>query len=387
MRTEHRHREVDVGPARAGVFQPTGAVAMTTSDDYTSFAVKIEPRALENAVEEILGRPVPRPLQLGPSLDLGAGHGAGRARLVRFLAAQSGPDGLAGSEIVAAPLREAVVHGLLRAVDHRYRDELDAPVPSFAPRALRRVVDAVQADPAHEFTLANMAAIAMGERAHPAGDVPAAPRHHPHRSPPPGPARPRPPGAPDGRPRGDDGQPRRPTVGLSPHRPLRGGLPRPVWRAALGGRSRGRGPSALSVPDPARNGSTRAHPRRLTGGMSSAAGPEARPADLRPGISLRAAAPGRLDDAAAFCLGTAVDEALDRHPWGVVLDLSEVDEVTPAGLAMLVRVAVRAGALDVGLCPVCSSAVRSVIAGAGLRELFDLHDSIGEALAALGVTR
>lgn len=46
-----------------------------------------------------------------------------------------------------APLREAGVHGLLRTVDHPYRDALDPSAPSFAPTALRWVVDAVEADP------------------------------------------------------------------------------------------------------------------------------------------------------------------------------------------------------------------------------------------------
>jgi anti-anti-sigma regulatory factor len=117
---------------------------------------------------------------------------------------------------------------------------------------------------------------------------------------------------------------------------------------------------------------------------ASSAGP-ARAADLRPGIPLLAAAPGPLDVAAAEQLGDVLDETLDRHPWGVVLDLSGVDEMSPAGVEMLVRVAVRAGRLDVGLCPVPSDAVLAAIAGAGSRELFDLHACIDEALAALGV--
>lgn len=64
------------------------------------------------------------------------------------------------SEMVAAPLREAVLHGLLRAVDHPYRDALDAPAPSFGPAALRRIVHAVEADPTCAFTLTDMARIA-----------------------------------------------------------------------------------------------------------------------------------------------------------------------------------------------------------------------------------
>jgi hypothetical protein len=73
---------------------------MTTSDDYDSLAVKLDPRALEDALEEILGRPVPRALEIEPSFDLTAA-GAGWARLVDLVATESHPDGLAGSEIVA----------------------------------------------------------------------------------------------------------------------------------------------------------------------------------------------------------------------------------------------------------------------------------------------
>ena len=132
---------------------------MTTSDDYSSLAVKIEPRALDDALEAVLGRSVGQPLALGPGIDLRTRVGAGWVRLVRLFLDEAGPGGVASSEMVAAPLREAVLHGLLRVVDHPYREALDAPVPSFGPAALRRVVDAVEADPARELTLTDMARI------------------------------------------------------------------------------------------------------------------------------------------------------------------------------------------------------------------------------------
>ena len=79
---------------------------------------------------------------------------------MRLLVAEAGTGGMASSEIVAAPLREAVLHGLLRAIDHPYREALDAPAPSFGPAALRRVLDAVEADPTRDITLTDMANIA-----------------------------------------------------------------------------------------------------------------------------------------------------------------------------------------------------------------------------------
>ena len=156
----HRGRVVHADRSRGVVFRATGAVAMTTGDDFSSLAVKIAPGTLEAALEAIIGRPVTRPLALGPEIDLRTRAAAGWTELVRLLVNEAGPCGLAGDEIVAAPLREAVVHGLLRAVDHPYRDALDAPAPSFGPAALRRVVDAVEADPARDLTLTDLARIA-----------------------------------------------------------------------------------------------------------------------------------------------------------------------------------------------------------------------------------
>lgn len=155
-----RGHVVHVDPSRGVVFQATGEVAMSTSDDYSCLAVKIAPGALEDALEAILGRPVTHPLALSSTIDLRTRAGAGWAQLVQLLVAEAGPGGMASSEIVAAPLREAVLHGLLRAVDHPYRDALETPAPSFGPAALRRVLDAVEADPTREFTLTDMANIA-----------------------------------------------------------------------------------------------------------------------------------------------------------------------------------------------------------------------------------
>jgi AraC-like DNA-binding protein len=155
-----RGEVVEVDAGQGVVFQASGEVAMTTSDDYSCLAVKIAPGALEGALETILGRPVTQPLALSSTIDLRTRAGAGWARLVRLLVDEAGPTGMADSEMVAAPLREAVLHGLLRAVDHPYREALDAPAPSFGPATLRRIVDTVEADPTRDLTLTEMARIA-----------------------------------------------------------------------------------------------------------------------------------------------------------------------------------------------------------------------------------
>ncbi len=107
--------------------------------------------------------------------------------------------------------------------------------------------------------------------------------------------------------------------------------------------------------------------------------------DVRPGIVRVRAAAGTLGSFAVAELGSAVDAALARRPWGVVVDLRPLDAVTPAGLAMLVRVAGAAGELDIGLNIVCPDVLRSGLVQFDLTELFELNHDLDAALAALGV--
>ena len=107
--------------------------------------------------------------------------------------------------------------------------------------------------------------------------------------------------------------------------------------------------------------------------------------DIRPGIVRVRAAAGTLGSFAVAELGSAIDAALARRPWGIVLDLGPLDAVTSAGMAMLVRVAVAAGEHDIGLSVVCTDVVRCAIGRMDLAELFELHDALDAALAALGV--
>lgn len=106
---------------------------------------------------------------------------------------------------------------------------------------------------------------------------------------------------------------------------------------------------------------------------------------ILPGIVGVRAAVGALGGFAVGKLGSALDAALARSPWGVVLDLRPVDMVTPAGMAMLVRVAVAAGERDVGLRMVCPDVVRDAAEQLGLTRLFDIDEDLDFALGALGV--
>ncbi|MFI8932910.1 AraC family transcriptional regulator [Streptomyces sp. NPDC053474] len=148
------------GAGSAGVYQPVGDTVLDRwSGDCRLLAVKVDRTALEGRLERLIGRPVPSPVTFGPVFDTRRGAGRGWARLVRTVAADlREDDGVLTHPLVAEPLQEALLNGLLLAADHRYRDRLADPVHQLRPAPVKRVTDAVQARPEHPFTTASLAA-------------------------------------------------------------------------------------------------------------------------------------------------------------------------------------------------------------------------------------
>jgi AraC-like DNA-binding protein len=158
----HRGRTVDIDTTRAAVAQPDGEVDMRCGDGFACHSVTITTERVTDALEHRLGHPVDRPLELGGSFDLRTPAGRAWSGMVRRLASSS----LLDHPVLAAPLEENLAVRLLLAVDHRYRDELDGSIRSWAPGPVRRMVDAIEESPRHPFTLAELADIAgVGVRA------------------------------------------------------------------------------------------------------------------------------------------------------------------------------------------------------------------------------
>ncbi|WP_436530514.1 AraC family transcriptional regulator [Actinoplanes sp. HUAS TT8] len=153
----------------AAVFGPVGDTVVDSWDgDCRILAVKIGRAELETQLERLLDRPVRGPVDLGPELDIRRGPGASWARLARLITDDvSGPEGLTAHPMIGARMKEALVTGLLLSTDHRYRGPLDRQSPALAaPGAIRRVVDAMRAQPGRPFTVADLADIAgVGSRA------------------------------------------------------------------------------------------------------------------------------------------------------------------------------------------------------------------------------
>jgi AraC-like DNA-binding protein len=159
VESEHRGHTVHADVDRAAVYQPVGCARMRECvPGCNMLAVKIERAALEDYLGAVLDRPLQVPLDLAPSFDLTRGLGRSWATLVRLLSAEvDQADSLVHDPIVSAAMCESVIGGLLLAVDHPYRDELHRPAPPCHPRAVRRSVAAMEADPAYPFTVVDLA--------------------------------------------------------------------------------------------------------------------------------------------------------------------------------------------------------------------------------------
>jgi AraC-like DNA-binding protein len=149
----HRGHTVDVDRDRAAVFQPGDDVGVRSADDCAVCAVRVDTDALEDALEHLLGHAVRRPLDLADSFDLRSAAAQAWTQLVRHLASPA----VRSHPVLARPAQEAVLTRLLLAVDHPYREELDAPIHSWAPHPVQRMVDAVEAAPERPFTSAELA--------------------------------------------------------------------------------------------------------------------------------------------------------------------------------------------------------------------------------------
>ncbi|QGZ48340.1 helix-turn-helix domain-containing protein [Streptomyces sp. QHH-9511] len=146
----------------AVVLDPSGDTVLDRwSGDCRAVSVKIGATALADRLERLLGRPLRGPLAFEPRLDVARGPGLSWVRFARQVAHEAlAGDSLAQHPLVAAPLQEALLNGLLLAAEHPWRDELAHPSEPLRPAPVKRAMDAVLACPEHPFTTTELAGLA-----------------------------------------------------------------------------------------------------------------------------------------------------------------------------------------------------------------------------------
>ncbi|MHA6793663.1 AraC family transcriptional regulator [Pseudonocardia bannensis] len=146
-------------PDTAAVYRPDGCSTLQGwSGGGELVGLKIDRRAVETGLADLIDAPVRGPVALSPVLDVGRGAGRQWWTLARSLLTLIGdPDGPLARPLVARPLAQAVISGLLHAVDHPYRATLAADPPSPPPAAIRKAVDLLEGEPQTPFTVVDIA--------------------------------------------------------------------------------------------------------------------------------------------------------------------------------------------------------------------------------------
>ena len=160
LRSRHRGTAVLADPTRAAVYRPVGDIDLEWPGDCSLLSVKVERAALERELDAALDQQIVSPLLLGESFDLVDAPGRTWAALVGLLHAElCAADGLAAQPRMAARWRDMVISGLALTVEHPYGDEPAGLQGPRRPRTVKRALDAMHAEPARQFTAADLAAI------------------------------------------------------------------------------------------------------------------------------------------------------------------------------------------------------------------------------------
>jgi AraC-like DNA-binding protein len=159
MSFEQHRVEVAATADRGAVFQPTaGPVLVQTPAASTTRALVVAKWILGAQLELLLDRPISGTVTLAPALDLRTVTGRGWLRLVTLLTgAMREPNHAFLRPIVAEPLCQALVTGLLLTADHRYADELARPATTCRPRHVKIAIDLIRAHPERPHTTASLA--------------------------------------------------------------------------------------------------------------------------------------------------------------------------------------------------------------------------------------
>ncbi|WP_433791973.1 AraC family transcriptional regulator [Actinoplanes sp. CA-252034] len=161
VRARRDGHEVTATPATALVFRPGDRVRLRQEPNTAELDVRIESWALEAELVRLLGHPIDTPIDLPPAFDLTGGPAHSWSRLIRLLRDElEHENSLIFEPLIAEQLCSSVLSGLLLSVPHRYADELVAPAVTGPPRPIRRVLDAISAEPDRPFTVGELAAIA-----------------------------------------------------------------------------------------------------------------------------------------------------------------------------------------------------------------------------------
>jgi AraC-like DNA-binding protein len=159
--TECRHGDecVRCGPGTAAVFPPKGLAMARWAAGSKIISVKLDRRAVDDALSDALGREVTSQPDFTPLMPIGAVATRSWINMVVLFKEQFfRPQSLVNQPLVGMPFADSLVRGFLLAADHSSRDALLGDEQQIAPRAVRAAVGIIEEEAHLPLTLSAIAA-------------------------------------------------------------------------------------------------------------------------------------------------------------------------------------------------------------------------------------
>nr|WP_275403999.1 helix-turn-helix domain-containing protein [Pseudonocardia acidicola] len=153
-----RMERVQAIPGRAAVFMPDLPADIDWRGDCAQFCLMFPRHVLQRELEAMLDRPVARPIEFAPGMDLTTGHGQAWLDMLWLIERQSrARPSLLDHPLAAGNLERLLVDGLLLAQPHNYTEALTGPRRPAAPQVVRQAIELLESRPEQPWTTPKLA--------------------------------------------------------------------------------------------------------------------------------------------------------------------------------------------------------------------------------------
>jgi AraC-like DNA-binding protein len=145
----HRKSFVTVSPGRAVMCVPEGELtASRWAGGGRTIALRIDRTVIEDALSDALGRQLTSQIAFSPSMPTTQGPARSWTQMMLMLNHELFKvDSVLSQPLVAAPFIDSLIHALLLATDHPYREVLETEAKHVAPQTIRTAVEIMEAEP------------------------------------------------------------------------------------------------------------------------------------------------------------------------------------------------------------------------------------------------
>lgn len=159
MRT--RDREFILSKGSASIISPTHRVWTTWTADCKQLMLKIDRKAVDNFLSNLIYQPINKPVEFPSELNLSKGLGANFYNLVLYLGNElASNDSMSKYELVSGPLQQTLLTLLLTGVDHSYRDALQMAGKSICPKHVFKAYNYMVANARESITIEDLTRVA-----------------------------------------------------------------------------------------------------------------------------------------------------------------------------------------------------------------------------------